>query len=309
MERLESRKLSHIEVERLIEDFREDCVLRGMSEESIRKYISAIRIFTQFLKDKQLEFADVDKNVLKEFLCYLKFERKVNHKTLENYFSALSAFYDYLAYEELVPANNVLPFRRRYLRRYKKDNEQYVRRLLSIEEMSRLVNSILDPRDKAIIILLAKTGIRRNELIKLDIDDIDWENCKIILKKTPKRSNRIVFFDDEVAIVLRRWLRVRKTLKPGTKALFINYTSKRRIDRNTVYNIVVRHSIRLGLKISPHNLRHWFTTWLRRNRMPREFIKELRGDRRKEAVDIYDHIDEEELREAYLACIPKLGID
>ena len=309
MERLESRKLSHIEVERLIEDFREDCVLKGMSEESIRKYISAIRIFTQFLKDKQLEFADVDKNVLKEFLCYLKFERKVNHKTLENYFSALSAFYDYLAYEELVPANNVLPFRRRYLRRYKKDNEQYVRRLLSIEEMSRLVNSILDPRDKAIIILLAKTGIRRNELIKLDIDDIDWENCKIILKKTPKRSNRIVFFDDEVAIALRRWLRVRKILKPRTKALFINYASKRRIDRNTVYNIVVRHSIRLGLKISPHDLRHWFTTWLRRNRMPREFIKELRGDRRKEAVDIYDHIDEEELREAYLACIPKLGID
>lgn len=309
MERLESRKLNIVEAERLIEDFREDCVLRGMSEESVRKYISAIRIFTQFLKDKQLEFADVDKNVLKEFLCYLKFERKVNHKTLENYFSALSAFYDYLAYEELVPANNVLPFRRRYLRRYKKDNEQYVRRLLSIEEMSRLVNSILDPRDKAIIILLAKTGIRRNELIKLDIDDIDWENCKIILKKTPKRSNRIVFFDDEVAIALRRWLRVRKTLKPRTKALFINYASKRRIDRNTVYNIVVRHSIKLGLKISPHDLRHWFTTWLRRNRMPREFIKELRGDRRKETIDIYDHVDEEELREAYLACIPKLGVD
>jgi integrase/recombinase XerD len=43
--------------------------------------------------------------------------------------------------------------------------------------------------------------------------------------------------------------------------------------------------------------------------MPREFIKELRGDRRKEAVDIYDHIDEQELRGAYLACIPKLGIE
>jgi len=309
VERLESRKLNIVEAERLIENFREDCILRGMSEESVRKYISAIRIFTHFLKDKRLGFADVDKNILKEVLRYLKFGRKVGHKTLENYFSALSTFYDYLAYEELVPANNVLPFRRRYLRRYKKDKEQYVRRLLSIEEMSRLVNSILDPRDKAIIILLAKTGIRRNELIKLDIDDIDWENCKIILKEAPKRSNRIVFFDDEVAIVLRRWLRVRKTLKPGTKALFINYASKRRIDRNTVYNIVVRHSIRLGLKISPHDLRHWFTTWLRRNRMPREFIKELRGDRRKEAVDIYDHIDEEELREAYLACIPKLGID
>ena len=309
MERLESRKLNIVEAERLIEDFREDCILRGMSEESVRKYISAIRIFTHFLKDKRLGFADVDKNILKEFLRYLKFERKVGHKTLENYFSALSTFYDYLAYEELVPANNVLPFRRRYLRRYKKDDEQYVRRLLSVEEMSRFVNSILDPRDKAIIVLLAKTGIRRNELIRLDVDDIDWQNYKITLKKTPKRSNRVVFFDDEVAIVLRRWLKIRATLRPKTKALFINYGSKRRIDRNTVYNIVVRYSSRLGLRISPHDLRHWFTTWLRRNGMPREFIKELRGDRRREAIDIYDHIDPEELRKAYQAYIPKLGME
>jgi integrase/recombinase XerD len=309
MERLESQKLSQVELERLIDDFREDCILRGMSEESVRKYISAVRIFIRFLRDKKLKFSNVDKNVLREFLHYLRFEKNVKQKTLENYFSALSTFYDYLAYEKIVQANDVLPFRKRYLKRYKNDDEQYVRRLLNIEEMSRLVNSILDPRDKAVVVLLAKTGIRRNELIRLDIDDIDWENYKVVLKKTPKRSNRIVFFDDEVAVVLRRWLRVRENLKPKTKALFINYASKRRIDRNTVYNIVVKYSSRLGLKISPHDLRHWFTTWLRRERMPREFIKELRGDRRKEAVDIYDHIDEQELRGAYLACIPKLGIE
>jgi integrase/recombinase XerD len=309
MERLESQKLSQVELERLIDDFREDCILRGMSEESVRKYISAVRIFIRFLRDKKLKFSNVDKNVLREFLHYLRFEKNVKQKTLENYFSALSTFYDYLAYEKIVQANDVLPFRKRYLKRYKNDDEQYVRRLLNIEEMSRLVNSILDPRDKAVVVLLAKTGIRRNELIRLDIDDIDWENYKVVLKKTPKRSNRIVFFDDEVAVVLRRWLKVRENLKPKTKALFINYASKRRIDRNTVYNIVVKYSSRLGLKISPHDLRHWFTTWLRRERMPREFIKELRGDRRKEAIDIYDHIDEQELRGAYLACIPKLGIE
>lgn len=42
--------------------------------------------------------------------------------------------------------------------------------------------------------------------------------------------------------------------------------------------------------------------------MPREFIKELRGDKRNEAIDIYDYIDKEELRRAYLACIPKFGV-
>jgi site-specific recombinase XerD len=55
--------------------------------------------------------------------------------------------------------------------------------------------------------------------------------------------------------------------------------------------------------------RHWFTTHLRRNDMRREFIKELRGDSRNEAIDIYDHIDKKELKRAYLAAIPMLGIE
>jgi hypothetical protein len=42
--------------------------------------------------------------------------------------------------------------------------------------------------------------------------------------------------------------------------------------------------------------------------MSREFIQELRGDVRKEAIDIYDHIDKKELRESYLAHISQLGI-
>jgi integrase/recombinase XerD len=42
--------------------------------------------------------------------------------------------------------------------------------------------------------------------------------------------------------------------------------------------------------------------------MSRDFVKELRGDTRGEAIDIYNHIDKEELKESYLAHIPQLGI-
>jgi len=42
--------------------------------------------------------------------------------------------------------------------------------------------------------------------------------------------------------------------------------------------------------------------------MPREFIQELRGDARREAIDIYDHIDKEELGRSYLAHVPQLGV-
>jgi len=42
--------------------------------------------------------------------------------------------------------------------------------------------------------------------------------------------------------------------------------------------------------------------------MQREYVKELRGDRRGEAIDIYHHIDKEDLRKMYLAYVPKLGL-
>lgn len=68
------------------------------------------------------------------------------------------------------------------------------------------------------------------------------------------------------------------------------------------------NSDRMEDHFSPHSCRHWFTTHLQRAGMPREFIQELRGDARKEAIDIYDHIDRKELRESYLAHIPQMGI-
>jgi len=305
------------EAKEFIEEFCEDCRLRNMTDESIRRYKSCLQIFAKFLADRGVRVVNVDKKDLKAFLSFLR-QRGVKYKTLENYFSALSSFYDFLVFEELVDRNIVLPFRRRYLRRYKDDCDDPERRIISIEEMSKLVNSILDPRDKAIVVLLAKTGIRRGELIRIDVDDINWEDYSITLKPTAKRSRRVVFFDDECAIVLKRWLRIREKLKPKTKALFVSYQSGRRIDRNTVYRIVTTHAQRLGLHnpesdriedhFTPHYLRHWFTTMMRRRGMPREFLKELRGDKRKEAVDRYDHIDREELRRMYLACVPKLGI-
>lgn len=118
--------------------------------------------------------------------------------------------------------------------------------------------------------------------------------------------------------MLRRWLKIREKLNPPTKALFVSYQSLTRLHRNGVYSAIVKYAKRLGFHdpnserledhFSPHCFRHWFTTWLRRNGMSREFVKELRGDRCKEAMDIYGHIDREELRRAYLAYIPKLGI-
>lgn len=302
----------------LIKDFIRDCRLRELSEESIRGYKSNLLIFNKFLHRQRISFLKVDKEVLKEFLRYLRENRKVSQKRIENYFSSLSSFYEYLAYEGSMQSNPVIRVRKRYLRSYKKgDKSDAKRKLIGIEEMGMLINSILDARDKAIVTLLAKTGIRRGELIRTDLEDINWQEQSITLKPARKRSNRVVFFDDECARILKRWMSIREKLGAKSKALFPG-ENKDRICRNAVYDAVAKWAAKLGLHnpeskrmedhFSPHCCRHWFTTWLRRNGMSREFIKELRGDKRKDAIDIYDHIDREELRKAYLAFIPQLGI-
>ena len=302
----------------LISGFVDDCELRGYSPETIRSNRSNLRTIARFLDSQGFSFREVEKNVLKRVLTYLRNTRVVGQKTLESYFSALSSFYEYLVYEDLHSVNPVPSFRKRYLKTYKKDQVASRRKLLSVEEMSLLINSVLEIRDKAIMTVFAKTGIRRGELIGIDVDDIDWSENYIKLKKRRKRSNPYVFFDEEAAFILGRWLRVRSGYAvPGEKALFIGEQGKR-IGRNIVYQLVTEHAGRLGLHdatserledhFSPHCFRHWFTTHLRRNGMSREFIKELRGDSRGEAIDVYDHIDHDELRKAYLASIPRLGL-
>lgn len=302
----------------LIRQYKEDCEIRGMSPESLRRYISSLKIYNSYLQERNLDILNVDRNVLRSFLEYLRNERNVGLKTIGNYFTAMAMFYEFLEYEGYVDKNPVYSVRKRYIRRYKDNDEGQMRQLISVDEMTKLINSTMDVRDKAIITLLVKTGIRRKELITLDVDDIDWVDQSIKLKPTPKRTNRTVFFDDETAIVLHRWIVARETRnEKDIKALFINNEGGR-LNRNGVYLAVAKPAEKIGLHnpnsdrmedhFSPHCCRHWFTTHLRRAGMSREFIQELRGDVRKEAIDIYDHIDKKELRESYLAHIPQLGI-
>jgi integrase/recombinase XerD len=314
---------------KLLSEFEADCKDRHLTDETIARYKSPLRLFFTFLQQRNQTIVDVDKHVLKDFIHFRR-EQDVDQKTLENNFTALSTFYEFLCFEGYANVNPVLPVRKRYLKRYKdeNDNESFdesARKLATVEQMTMLVHSILSIRDQAVVITLAKTGLRRSELASIDAEDdnssdINWIEQSITLKrkKFKKRSGRTVFFDDETARVLKRWNIQRKKLYPKTKALFVNEYGER-LGRNGIYNLVTKYAEAVGLHnsksdriddhFSPHNCRHWFTTWLRRNGMPREFIKSLRGDRRRDAIDIYDHIDREELRKAYLAYIPQLGIE
>ena len=304
-----------------IGSFIEDCGLQGMSPETIRSYRSNLRTFALFLSDNGLVL-DTGRTNLESFLHHLREVKGLAQATLENYFAAISSFFDFLIYRGVAPTNPVLPVRRRYLRTYKKNgrakNGGVGRKVLSVEEMARLVKSIVSPRDRALVILLAKTGVRRGELIAMDVGDVNWVEGSIELKDSfAKRSNRKVFFDGECARVLRRWVEARNRMGVEDPALFVGVKGER-LKRNGVYSIIAKHAAVLGFHdpksertdehFSVHNCRYWFSHHLLQSGMRREMVQELRGDQRRDAIDIYDRISPVELREAYFAHIPQLGI-
>lgn len=314
----------------LYEQFLQTMRIQDKTQKTVENYGSCIKDFMIFLHGNGHVFVDVQgkigKRLLVEYLEYLK-GKKVNgnNKTLSYarikiYFSALNCFYNYLfIVEELVETNIVLPIRQFYLKSYKNGYKPQTRKAISVEDMSRFLKGIFNLQDKAVAVTFVKTGVRKGELMAMDVDDIDFEMRVITVKERfKKRTNCEVIFDDECARVLNLWLQRReKLVKPGEKALFLNEYGHR-IHKNKAYNAITYWATRYGFHnpistklkdhFGPHNLRHCFTTYLSEAKMYEPFIEWLRGDSEGKAIGRYKHLTTEKVRDAYDKAMPIFGL-
>lgn len=289
--------------------------LRGRAKVTVNTVRWTVRRYILWANQEGIDAPKGREEDLLSYLAHLR-AKGLRKSSLVRNFSCLSIWFAYLVKTRQIPQNPIPEIQNEYLKSYKREVRR--RQLISVAEAAKIVASTMDTRNRAILLLLFKTGIRRNELVTLDINDVDVDEQVVNLKPTGKRSNRTVFFDDEVGRALARWLKSRELrCKKDQNAFFINNMGLRlgsagvdKIVREAAMRISLhdRKSDRLEDKFTPHCCRHWFTTHLRRAGMPREFIQELRGDQRREAIDVHDHIDLKELRESYLAHIPRLGI-
>jgi integrase/recombinase XerD len=296
----------------LLEDFKADCQLRNIDRQG--SYYFQVSKFCDFLEARGKEPCQVEKDDLKAYLQVIR-DRGLKTSSQRKMFTSLSAFYAFVVDEGLMELNPIMPFRRRYLRQYK-DNGFEPRQLISIDQAAMLINSVLHSRDKAFLTLLFKTGMRLGELCSLDVGDLDLKDMSLVVKPTAKRSNRQLFFDHETARMLQAWLASRPNVNSGSP-LFIS-TRKQRISLREVEALTKKHASRVGLhnqnsekladRFTPHCCRHWLVTHLLRAGMSRDHVKWIRGDAMKESIDIYYHIDSEDVRKSYMAYVPQLGI-
>jgi len=279
------------------------------SEGTIKKFRSYVKELIDVIADKPIE--EVDSTDIKNLVS--RWETCKN-STIHTRLSSLSAFYQFLQDEDVVDKNSVRRVMKKLPKR-RRSGCQY--RVLTEEEVKKIIKCAMNLRNRVILLLLYKTGVRLGGLHGIDVDDVDMDKGEIFIReKKGDENGYTVFFDDETKYYLQRYLALRKVQQSTDKALIVNNVGKR-ISSPSIRRIVKEYAKKAGLvseegrknkSISPHTFRRTFTTHMLYSGARRDYVKELRGDVRGETIDIYVQITKDELREEYLRHIPQLGI-
>jgi len=193
-------------------------------------------------------------------------------------------------------------FRRVLKRRFPPDSIPYPKyshhrtpRVLSPDEVARLIEAAGNLQARAILMALYSTGMRRSELACLRVEDIDSERMLIHIRKGKGGKDRDVPMCPKLLETLReywRWKKPRTWLFPGEP----RGNSEHLTDKSVWYACAeaARHA---GLKkrVSPHMLRHSFATHLLEDGADLPTIQVLLGHADLEATSIYLHLSRRHL--------------
>ena len=140
--------------------------------------------------------------------------------------------------------------------------------------------------------LYIKTGCRRNELLNLNVNDIDFETGRIIIRKTKNKDVKIICMDDNLMQVIKCYLsHFKYQLGPLFRGSQGNRLCKQSL-MNSFYKIKSRAELPREFKI--HSFRRFFINELRKNHVDIATIQKLAGHRDIRTTEIYCNVSDEE---------------
>ena len=158
-------------------------------------------------------------------------------------------------------------------------------------------------RDRLIIEMLYATGVRVSELINIKINDIDFNNRRIIVLGKGNKE-RIVYYGEYAEEVLKEYMKTHE--RKNHNYLFVNSKGGQLTDRGVRYiidNIMSKLSVKTH--VTPHVLRHTFATDMLNNGCDIKVVQELLGHSSLKATEIYTHVTNEHLKKVYYECFPR----
>lgn len=297
--------------------------IKGQSQRTISEYYLDLRMFLRFIKlmradmpiDTRLDdipIRDVDLFFIEsittseifDFLSYLANDRTANpDANVPDYgiaassrarkLSAIKSFYKYLTVrtkqlQENPVADLEYPKLRKSLPKY-----------LTMEQSAALLSSVSGPnekRDYAILMLFLNCGIRRSELVGLNLTDVYEDRIRVVGKGN---KERFVYFGSACRKAIDAYLIERnKKVLSDNRALF-GSRDNNRISVTAVHRLVKKALLQAGLdstQFSAHKLRHTAATMMLSGGVDVKTVQEVLGHENLNTTQIYTHIENTELK-------------
>ena len=226
---------------------------RNYSRHTLKNYSNVLSNFSAWIT-KPLE--QVTQIELFRYIDHL-WQRNLKPTTINSHLNGIRGFYNYLGQVEKIEVEN--PAKKEHSLRL----PQPLPRYLKDEEITLLFKAIKNRRDRAMFMLMLRSGLRVEELSKLTFDTIDFGRQRIAVCNGKWQKGRIVYFSDDALEALINYLRIRPISR--AKRVFLvqkganigQPISVRGIQKRMEY-----YARKTRLKVSCHQLRHTMATQL-----------------------------------------------
>ena len=172
---------------------------------------------------------------------------------------------------------------------------------LTMEQSAALLKSVSGPnekRDYAILMLFLNCGIRRSELVGLNITDVYEDRIRVLGKGN---KERFVYFGSACRKAIDQYMEVRKDMVLTDNRALFGSRDHNRISVSAVHRLVKKALLQAGLdstQFSAHKLRHTAATMMLSGGVDVKTVQEVLGHENLNTTQIYTHIESTELKVA-----------
>src|ERR1043165_8858651 len=266
---------------------REELVRRNYAASTIRTYLMAIE---QFRRHAQKGLGHLGPDDIRHYQVALLEDKKLAVGTVALRISALRFFY--------------LKVLKKYALRYElpyPKNPKWARRLPTIltpAEMTRLIDSAKNLFHYAMLLTMYSCGLRRSELCRLNVSNIDSQRMVIRVERGKSGIDREIPLSQKLLEPLRtywRWMRPKIYLFPGTEN---GWRADKPITPKVIWEAVQEAAKRAGITkhVTPHTLRHCFATHHLEAGTDLRTLQVLLGHKDLDTTAIYLHVSEKHLQ-------------
>ena len=288
-----------IEYDDLTYKFKEYLLVdKKYSNNTIESYSNDLTKYFNFMKNKNISIRNISKDNILDYIKSLQ-KTDIDTKSIAHNLSVIRSFYKFLLIEKYIDKS---PAEFIDLPKVKKTLPS----VLSIEEVDKLLdinlNNEFDYRNKAMLELLYATGLRVSELVNLELDNVDLDEC-IVRTIGKGNKERIIPIGDIALDYLKNYIIYHRSLllkKEINNYLFLNNHGKK-MTRQGFFKIIKKlaKEKKINKDISPHTLRHSFATHLLEHGADLRSIGEMLGHSSVSTTEIYTHISSEKLKNDY----------